>query len=522
MRKLALALAALLTLLTPASSTLFLGDDAQFHAITGTTTDLFVDVTAAPYNAKCDGVTDDTAAIQAAGNAAVAAHITLYIPPSNSGCIISRNGSNGWCLQFTGPLIIWGIPTRSILFPAAGVGNTISIIQFVGNGDIGKTGVYGLFIGNPSTGQRTGGHALDFESQQPNQAFPSSSFIEMNYFATPTTGTGFSIFASNSAANNPDGGFARTIIKDNVVGSGIDLQQSGDSVKIDHNVFITNGSNSANPGILANLVTGAGNLQVIHNNCSIDNSCLEVDCATTVHVMGNEFEHQNIANFADPLLNIKGNICFVTGGDVTENQLQAVTGGGSPTLVNLDKARGVSLDLNRMATPTNYIPVVITANADTNIVGASNKFFTASTFISDAAISTHYANAQHYVGHSLHSATCAVNTTCAFLNDIQPGGSDVFVYDRAATAGLFKNLLVWTGNGTPGGTGNYVVTFRQNSGNTTITCTITTATNTCTDLTHSVALAQGDQWNFSIVVSATAANAAQDIQWSIEYDPSVQ
>lgn len=450
--------------------------------------------------------------------------IPLYIPPSASGCIVSQNGTNAWCLQFTGPIIIQGVPARSILFPAASVPATVSIIQFVGYNDIGKIGVSGLFIGNPSTGQRTGLHALDLETTGTNQAFPSSSTIENNYFATPSSGAGFSIFANNSAVNNPDGGFARTVIKDNLIGSGISLQQSGDSIKIDHNVFIMNGTNNTNPAILANLVSGAGNLQVINNNCSIDNSCLEVDCATTVHVQGNEFEHSNNTNAADPVIYLRGNVCFVTGGDVTDNQAQAIVGaGGTPLIVEFDKARGVYLDGNRIATPTNYIPVSITSNGDTNIIGAGNKFFTATTFVADSSSSTTYANAQHYVGHTLHASTCTAGSTCEFANDIAGAGAgnDSQIYFRAPLAGLFKKMDIFFGS-PPGAGQTYTVTLRKNSTNTSMTCTISGGSNnSCGDIVDDVTVIQGDQWNFQVAVSGSAT-AAQDIQWFVEFDPSVQ
>lgn len=46
-------------------------------------------ISARDFGAKCDGATDDTAAIQKAGNAAILLGMTLYIPPGV--CIVSQN-----------------------------------------------------------------------------------------------------------------------------------------------------------------------------------------------------------------------------------------------------------------------------------------------------------------------------------------------------------------------------------------------------------------------------------------------
>lgn len=460
-------------------------------------------------------MTDDTAAIQAAGNAAITAGLPLFIPPSAQGCIVSQNGANLWCLQFTNPIIIFGNPINSVIRPKTGTLSTVSIIQFVGNGGE-KTGVYGLFIGNPNTGQRDGGHALDFESQGANQTF-LRPFVEKSYFATPTSGAGFSIFVSNSAANNPNGGFAYARIADNFIGSGIDLQSAGDSIQIDHNAINFNGSNSTNQGVLANLVSGAGDLQIINNNCGLDQSCVEIDCATTIHIAGNEFEHDNIAS-TNPLVHLRGNVCFVTGGDVSQNEMQAVTGGGSPLIVKFDSARGVSFDQNRIATPTNYIPVSITSNGDTNIIGAGNKYFTATTFISDSAPSTKYANAQIIQGHSLHSASCATNTTCFLLNDLSTTEGNVSFITQQA--GQFKNLHI--SSPTPGAAQNYTFVLMDNAGTTSVTCVISSVVNPCSDVAHIASgILAGDKWDIRLVTS-NGANAATDVEWSIEYDPQTQ
>jgi hypothetical protein len=81
------------------------GPAGAVSAITASTNGL-INVMSAPYDAKCDGSTDDTAAFQAASNAAFATAnpTTLLIPATGHACVISQwNLTDHYGVQATSP-----------------------------------------------------------------------------------------------------------------------------------------------------------------------------------------------------------------------------------------------------------------------------------------------------------------------------------------------------------------------------------------------------------------------------------
>jgi len=100
----------------------------------------WIDVTAVPYNAKCDGHTDDSAALQAAGNAAIAAGAIMQLPTAGT-CIF------GTTLTFTHN-------SPDTLLPSIHIrgGGISTILKYTGTGNaiVITSGVSGHFIYNPT------------------------------------------------------------------------------------------------------------------------------------------------------------------------------------------------------------------------------------------------------------------------------------------------------------------------------------------------------------------------------------
>lgn len=482
--------------------------------------------------AVCDGVTDDTAKIQAAGNAAIAAGKQLFIDPSTTGCVISQAGVNAWCLQWTAPIQIVGLPGFSILLPAAGLANTVDIIDVIGNSNgAQRLVVDGVFIGNPSNGTRTGRHALRLDTPNANQGFLRPQ-ISRNYFATPTSGTGTSIFVSNNAGNNANGGTAYANISENLIGSGISLNSAGDSNAIIHNTITSNGAlTPINVGIYANLVSGAGNLQVNRNNCGINQTCLQIDCANTYTVTHNEFEHNN-AGSTNALINLSAGVCAILGGSINTNELTitnlGATGNHPLAILVANNNNGVNIDANQINVfVSTYAPVQLNAGSVVSW-GCLNTFPGTSTanHIIDNSTGTNYCARSLIIGRTIHAGTCAAGATCWVSDEIQPNATAEASVQMRFPAGLGNGagqgkmavFSIWSGNGAPGAGQSYTVTMRHNTANSTATCTISgAASNSCGDASHPFTVVPGDTFNFSVVVSAAAATL-QDVQWTVEYD----
>jgi hypothetical protein len=65
-------------------------------------------------------------------------------------------------------------------------------------------------------------------------------------------------------------------------------------------------------------------------------------------------------------------------------------------------------------------------------------------------------------------------------------------------------------------TDNYKFTVRKNGADTAVTCTITGASNNCSDTTNSVAFAAGDNFSISADPTGTPANDL-DVSWYVRY-----
>jgi hypothetical protein len=88
----------------------------------GSGTTNIIDVTASPYNAACDGSSNDTSAFNSAIADAQSQNKIVWVPPSTSGCAVNITHSSA-----TYPLMIAGVPNRSILKPYADSAAVITV-----------------------------------------------------------------------------------------------------------------------------------------------------------------------------------------------------------------------------------------------------------------------------------------------------------------------------------------------------------------------------------------------------------
>lgn len=126
--------------------------------------------------------------------------------------------------------------------------------------------------------------------------------------------------------------------------------------------------------------------------------------------------------------------------------------------------------------------------------------------------SNHGSSAGNALGDA--SANCTGTTGSAeteFLNGAACSGATTSTYRYVVTSpGEAANLRVFSSAVAVGGASKDVMTLFKNGSATTVTCTIAASGTTCSDLTHSVAVAAGDTLTFQFVTatSDTAANIA--------------
>lgn len=347
-------------------------------------------ISTADFGAKCDGTTDDTAAIQAAVNAAISQNKPLYIQPSATGCIVSQNGPHSYSLLFELPIEIIGSPGESWIRPAPTMANTVDVLYFTGSTvDYKPTVIDGVSIGNPLAATRAGHHAVVFDTLSVNQRFLRPQ-IRNSYFSPPASGGGYSVFAINSEANNPNGGFAYGTISSSYIGSGVSLIKSGDSITLSRNTF---SGGTSNPHVYANLVNGAGglagNLELISNNMGDGGSQLVVDCSASVTVIGGEIEQAiTISNSNNAMIDLNGGSCQIGKAVIAPAQLQANIGVGNPWYVRFGNVKGGVLQGARIATPADFPPILVTASAIGTVIKADNTWSGMTTKYSDLAADT--------------------------------------------------------------------------------------------------------------------------------------
>jgi hypothetical protein len=145
-----------------------------------------LDVIAA--GAKCDGVTDDFAAINAAATAAASGNVkAIYFPPSATPCMLSH-----WVTIPSG-VTFWAYPGSATIKPTAGNVTQPLLLNFSNSAD---GGVYGLVIDGGGQDFPNTGNVV--------QAFNASHFVLDNVTVQHTRGIGYLLSTSitNSGVRN--------------------------------------------------------------------------------------------------------------------------------------------------------------------------------------------------------------------------------------------------------------------------------------------------------------------------------
>ncbi len=295
------------------------------------------------FGAKGDNATDDTAAIQACYDA-VPTGGTMRIPAAPGlAYIISRQGSNGYCLNFSRFVHIRGEGFFSALKPVAGTTvNTILLKPAPGGGYWGMSWD-GLSLGNPFNGTRDGNNGIFIDTQLAGSQLPAPTFTRMN-IQKGTVGGSYGIVHVNSAPNNINGGMYAATFADSVIHNGINLQASGDSIHIERNLISGDGI-----GVSAGLIAGASELTIIGNNITTNGGQIVISNGSRFRIRDNNIEQQVATTGGTVQVNISATDGTVVNGEIIGNAIIAVTGSNMTANILIGpNAQGTKIDGNSL------------------------------------------------------------------------------------------------------------------------------------------------------------------------------
>lgn len=358
----------------------------------------YVDVRA--YGAKCDGATDDTAAIQAAINATPSGGM-LELPVGS--CLVSGSGSQ--IFTIVNPINIVGQGASNTAFTpymygssielASSVPTTRDVFHVVGvTNNVRRGYSFRDFNVIPQSGT-VGQHIFNFDSSAGTTTGFAEVVIDRIYMAQNASAGGYSIYVNNGNGNNngaggtggsgsANGGLFNFTVENSYLGGGIDFIYAGDSLRVLNNLIST-----ANAAVVLNQVAGAGNFVMSGNNVVATAGSVLVSQAVAPVIENNEFEQEYTNTEANnAMIDLTGSLGNISSAKVVNNQVQANTGTGNPTLIRVATATGTVIDGNRIATPSTYVPVIITAAASNTVIGELNTFLAGGTNWSDSGSNT--------------------------------------------------------------------------------------------------------------------------------------
>jgi hypothetical protein len=153
------------------------------------------------------------------------------------------------------------------------------------------------------------------------------------------------------------------------------------------------------------------------------------------------------------------------------------------------------------------------------LVGTQFRFDNAykvpnATFADSAASAATAGSAPMIIGGGAASDlyTSATAYLPMFMNTYSATESEV--QQAMPTAGTISNFYVRL-TGSPGTGNNYIFTVRKNGSSTTVTCTVSDSTTSCTDTGHSVSFVAGDTIDIMSVPNSNPTG--QGMHWTAKY-----
>jgi hypothetical protein len=333
------------------------------------------------FGAVGDGVTDDTAAIQAAINYLSPFGGTLYIP--KGAYIVSDANADNACLVVTAPIQFVGDGAfYTSIQPAASVAGTVNTILVNPNSGFDQTlmSFRNLSLGNLSNGTRAGDHGIYCLTLNANQNLPK--FTVEN--CAIQQGNGFAIYHLNDPVDNINGGMYACYINNNALKGGIKFENSGDSLVVSNNVLSGTGT-----GVEASLITGASLLSILDNNITTSNSAIIINSGMRVHILRNNIEHLTTGSNNNNVISILSTGGTYVAGTIQQNLVSAFGATDATKLISITEARGTLIQDNTFLAGVAGITAINISNTCNDLrIGANTYNAAIATKVTDAGNGT--------------------------------------------------------------------------------------------------------------------------------------
>lgn len=315
---------------------------------------IVINIKDSPYLAKGDGITDDTAAILAAIEAAPPGSEVIF-PYTSSGYLVSDS------ITITKPIQISGkAGMYSKILASSSMGNTKDVFIFSISTLYRKelSGMRWIYI-TPQSGTPAR-HAVHFDLTNPGQ-YISNFTLEHCYFDQLG---GWGIRLTNPT--NTDGFFA-SVIRNNLINGGTFWERLGDSVR-----FYENTVTGANVGFQMSYVSGAAQVVIRDNNITTAGGAIRIDSGDQVKIIRNQIEQvATYTGSVDAAVYIGGNapMCVIEDNNITAHNKV-------PYCIRINSAYRVSINKNVMRKGTDVI-IVVDAGGNKTQIGYNNMYISA-------------------------------------------------------------------------------------------------------------------------------------------------
>lgn len=225
----------------------------------------YVNVKSFPFNAKGDGVTDDTAAINAALDFCAINRRNLWMPAGNYPVREFSEGA-GYAILNKGVGMFGEGALRTMITPLSSMGSTVDFIKFqpTENTVLDFVELSGLFIWPGVSGTKLGKRAVFVDMSAVTNA--SSFHIDGCYFAP-----GNDLSLEWVTTNNVQGGPANSLFERSHFWEGVKLTNHGDSNTF-RNCVLRSSDGSGRVGINTTAINAGGGqaAQLTIEQCNID------------------------------------------------------------------------------------------------------------------------------------------------------------------------------------------------------------------------------------------------------------